>query len=137
MYYYGVHSLHHGKSFLSSSTIQTIQINSTIQINLTVLADTSKFEKITRNQILSLKTTFNKYIVNKNQQNKTLQPIIGEFSPGYIYGTVKIHKPDNPIRSIISQIPTPVYTLSKQLNTFITEYQPSNYIINSTKNSYK
>ena len=79
------------------------------------MADTSKFKKITRNQILSLKTTVNKYIasVNKNQQNKILQPIIGEFSPGYIYGTVKIHKPDNPTRSIISQIPTPVYTLSK------------------------
>ena len=35
-------------------------------------------------------------------------------------------------RPIISQIPTPVYTLSKQLNTIITEYLPSKYIINST-----
>ena len=56
-----------------------------------ILADTNKFKIITRNPILTLKTTLNKYIatINKNLPEKILQHITGEFSPGYLYGTVK------------------------------------------------
>ena len=69
--------------------------------------------------------------INKHNGTKILNPIIGEFSPGYIYGTVKIHKDDNPLRPIISQIPTPIYDIAKQLNHILTPYILSNYI-NST-----
>ena len=48
-----------------------------------------------------------------------------------MYGTVKIYKDGNPLRPIISQIPTPIYDIAKQLNHIITPYIPSKYI-NST-----
>jgi len=51
---------------------------------------------------------------------------VGEYSPGYIYGTVKTHKPN------ISQIPTPIHEVGKQLNRIITPYLPAKYQINST-----
>ena len=99
-----------------------------------ILSDPLKFRKITKNPILTLKSLINKLIatVNKDQPTKILSPITGEHSPCYIYGTVKIHKPNNPLRPIISQIPTPVYHLAKQLNAIITPYLPSQYVINST-----
>ena len=61
-----------------------------------------------------------------------MQPIVGEFKPGYIYGTVKLHKEGNPLRPIVSQIPTPTYETAKQLNSLISEYIPAKYQLNST-----
>ena len=90
--------------------------------------------KINRNHINNLKIEVNKLIshINKHNSIKILNPIIGEFSPGYIYGAVKIRKDGNPLRPIISQIPTPIYELPKQLNNIISPYIPAKYIINST-----
>ena len=80
-----------------------------------IIKDTTKFIKIHRNPTNNLKITVNKIIsiINKRNNEKTLSPIIGEFSPGYLYGTVKIHKPNYPLRPIISQTPTPVYNTAK------------------------
>ena len=61
-----------------------------------------------------------------------MKPIIGEYRPGYIYGTVKTHKNGNPLRPIISQIETPVYSTSKTLNQIISPYLPAKYQLNST-----
>ena len=55
----------------------------------------------------------------------------GEFSPGYIYDNVKIHKPNSPLRPIISQVPTPTYRLAKQLNSIISPYTPKKFSLNS------
>ena len=49
-----------------------------------------------------------------------------------MYGNVKIHKANNPLRPIISQIPTPTYHLAKTLNRIITPYIPNQYMIKST-----
>ena len=99
-----------------------------------ILADKQKFTRISRNPIASLKTKVNKLIaeVNRNQDEKIIKPIIGEFHPGYIYGTVKTHKPNNPLRPIVSQVTTPIYETAKKLNTIITPYLPAKYQINST-----
>ena len=59
-------------------------------------------------------------------------PIIGDNKPGYLYGTVKIHKPNHPLRLIISQIPTPIYELTKTIKQLISTYLPSKYNIKST-----
>ena len=99
-----------------------------------ILNDSSKFQRITRNPTVELKTEVNKLIktVNREADQKVLSPIIGEFSPGYLYGTIKTHKPGNPLRPIISQISTPTYQVAKQLNAIITPYLPAKYQINST-----
>ena len=55
----------------------------------------------------------------------------GHYSPGYIYGNVKTHKPGNPIRPIISQVPTPTYAVSKQFDDIMKPYLPTEYIIKS------
>lgn len=38
----------------------------------------------------------------------------GKYHPSYLYRNVKIHQPNSMLHSIISEIPTPVYNLSKQ-----------------------
>ena len=58
--------------------------------------------------------------------------IVGEYHPGYLYGTVKTHKEGNPLRPIISQIPTPTHSVAKELNNIISPYLPAKYILKST-----
>ncbi|XP_066956249.1 uncharacterized protein [Macrobrachium rosenbergii] len=57
---------------------------------------------------------------------------IGDFNLGYIYGSVKTHKRNNPLRPIISQIPAPTYHLAKKLNTLLTPYIRSTYSLKSS-----
>ena len=48
----------------------------------------------------------------------------------YIYN-VKIHKPNNPLRPIISQTPTPCYKLAKRLNELLKPFIPAKYSLSS------
>ena len=57
--------------------------------------------------------------------------LCGKFSPGYAYGNVKNHKPGNPLRPIISQIPTATYNIAKKLNEILTPYVPTAYTLTS------
>ena len=59
--------------------------------------------------------------------------MVTNYKPGYIYGTVKIHKPGYPLQPIISQLTTPTYQLTKTINNLITSYLSHNYSIKSTK----
>ena len=99
-----------------------------------ILSDESKFQRITRDPTLLLKQKTNKIIDSVNAVNGAfkLNKISGEYSPGYIYGNVKTHKNNNPLRPIISQIPTPTYNLSKTLNNIITPYMPNRYTVKSS-----
>ena len=99
-----------------------------------ILQDTSKFQFITRNPTLQLETEMNKLIAtaNHNSSIKIFKPIVGEYSPGYTYSTIKIHKEGNPLRPIISQVATPVYETAKQLDKIISLYLLAKYQINST-----
>ena len=99
-----------------------------------ILRDESKFTKIKKNPTSSIKVKANKLIARANfrKKEKVLKPIIGEFKPGYLYGNVKTHKNGNPLRPIISQIPTATYDLAKQLNNIITPYLPNKFMLNST-----
>ena len=49
-----------------------------------------------------------------------------------MYGNVKAHKQDNPIRPIISQIMTPTYHLAKTLKGIINPYSPTSYCLKSS-----
>ena len=100
-----------------------------------VLEDTTKFKKLRKNPTEELKKTVNALITANNAEigSQKLLPISGEYKPGYIYGNIKTHKVHSPIRPIISQIPTPVYHVSKKLNEIISNYTPSRYSIRSTE----
>ena len=96
-----------------------------------LLSDTTKFKKITKNPIDDIKKQLNAITNRINNASSIIKfnKLIGDFSPGYIYGNVKTHKPDNPLRPIISQCPTPTYHIAKQLNTILTPYVPDNYCV--------
>ena len=98
-----------------------------------IMSDTTKFEIVNRDPVKNLKVEVNSIIksINRECKKRVLDPLIGEFSPGYLYGTVKNHKANNPLRPIISQIPTP--TVAKQIkNKIITPYLPTKYMLSST-----
>lgn len=99
-----------------------------------ILHDHTKFKKLNKNPTNQLKSKLNKLInANNAEQNSLKLPkIVGDYRPGYIYGTIKTHKPNYPLRPIISQIPTPVYHLTKYINQLITPYLPSKYSVKST-----
>ena len=99
-----------------------------------ILNDQSKFKKISADPTEKIKRKANKLIeqCNSTPGNCKLKKIIGDYEPGYFYGNVKTHKNNNPLRPIISQVPTCTYDISKQLNVLITPYIPSEYAIKST-----
>ena len=99
-----------------------------------ILSDQSKFKKITRNPTNDLKNSLNKLIKQNNQEQgkKVFQTVTDDYKPGYLYGNVKTHKKNNPLRPIISQIPAPTYATAKKLNEIISKYLPAKYQINST-----
>ena len=100
-----------------------------------IIHDKNKFIKINKNPIDEIKNKINKVIdhINSiNQKDNHLKKIIGDFEPGYLYGNVKNHKSNHPLRPIISQIHTPTYNLAKYLNNLLKSFTPSQYIINSS-----
>ena len=99
-----------------------------------ILDDHTKFKKLNKNPTNQLKSKINKLITANNAELNSIKlpKIIGDYKPGYLYGTVKIHKPNHPLRPIISQIPTPIYQLTKTIKQLISPYLPSKYNIKST-----
>ena len=66
-----------------------------------ILQDNTKFRKISSDPTAKIKTEVNRLITESNRTSSSvdkLDKIIGEFEPGYIYGNVKTHKTDNPLR---------------------------------------
>ena len=103
------------------------------KLNL-ILADTTKFHRINKDPTNELKQKANSLIstLNAVQGDIHLPKIIGDHSPGYMYGNVKIHKPNNPLRPIISQVLTPTYQLAKTINKIITPFIPHQFLLKST-----
>ena len=99
-----------------------------------ILADSTKFKKIRKNPTEEIKKEANQVIdrINALSSSTKIPRIKGDFEPGYIYGNVKTHKNGNPLRPIISQIPTPTYRLAKHLNTLLSPYIPSKYRVQSS-----
>ena len=99
-----------------------------------IVADETKFKLLKRDPTEKLKKEANDLITTLNATDNSIkiQKIIGDYKPGYLYGTVKVHKNGNPLRPIISQVTTPTYKLAKHLNTIINPYIPNQYMIKST-----
>ena len=76
-----------------------------------ILSDLSKFKKISKDPTEALKKKVNQLIIAANAAvgQEHFAKLVGEYKPGYMYGTVKSHKQNNPLRPIISQILTPTY----------------------------
>ena len=55
-------------------------------------------------------------------------------APEKIYGLVKVHKKDNPLRPVASMVGTPEYELAKFLDKIIKPYNPNNFMLESTNN---
>ena len=91
-------------------------------------------KKLNKNPTNQLKSKINKLITANNAElNGTKLPkIISDYKPGYLYGTVKLHKPNYTLRPIISQISTPIYELTKTIKQLISAYLLSKYNIKST-----
>ena len=100
----------------------------------TMLSDCTKFKRIKKDPTEAIKKKANNLIETQNSvtDDLKLKTIVGDYKPGYAYGNVKIHKNGNPLRLIISQIPTPTYQLAKTLNKIITPYIPKDYLLTST-----
>ena len=98
-----------------------------------ILADNSKFQRIREDPSKKLKAKVNRIIKSANSLNGGVhfQTIVGEYSPGYAYGTVKTHKNNFPLRPIISQVNTATYKLAKRLNLLLKPFIPGKYLINS------
>ena len=103
------------------------------QVN-TILEDTSKFEKLSKNTTAKVKKYLNALIEAANAEvgGVKFQKLTGEYDQGYFYGNPKTHKINNPLRPIISQIPTPAYEVAKQINTLIAPYIPTTYSLKSS-----
>ena len=65
-------------------------------------------------------------------KQKLFKKVIGDYSPGYIYGNVKTHKEGNKLRPIISQFTSPTYEISKQLDSLIKKYLPQGKMLKSS-----
>ena len=109
-----------------NKTVYTDKLNHIVQ-------DNTKFVHITRSPLLELKRELNGLIRDANSYTpvKYFDIVQGDFAEGYLYGNVKIHKNNNPLRPIISQVLTPTYEVAKKLDKLVKPYMPANYNIKS------
>ena len=100
-----------------------------------ILGNCNKFKKISRDPSEALKKKVNNLIVSANavSGHEHFTKLVGEYRPGYMYGTVKTHKQNNPLRPIISQLSTPTYSLAKSLNALLSPYVPKTFTLESSQ----
>ena len=90
----------------------------------TILGNPTKFQRLQKDPTEHVKKRINQLIQKANATTKHFNTVIGDYGPGYSYGTVKTHKPGNPLRPIISQVTTPTYQVAKKLNSLLAPYVP-------------
>ncbi|XP_068243797.1 uncharacterized protein [Palaemon carinicauda] len=99
-----------------------------------ILADTSKFECLSRNPTEYIKrgATALPTLLMLLTTASICHLLSGDFGLGYLYRNVKTHKQGNPLRLVISQCPAPIYQLAKRLNALLTPYIPNKYCVISS-----
>ena len=58
--------------------------------------------------------------------------ILSGSSPGKLYGTVKVHQPNFPLRPVVKMVNAPEYALAKVLDNMIKPYLPQTPMLKST-----
>ena len=102
-----------------------------------ILADTSKFRQIITNNILphiiKIEDKINNFLRKLQKQNLLLnhysQLFTSGSSPGIMYGKPKTHKPNIPLRPILSSINTPSYNLCKFLIPYLSPLTKNSYTL--------
>ena len=97
----------------------------------TILSNPAKFQRLQRDPTEQVKKKTNHLIQRANATTRHFNQVIGDYGPGYSYGTVKTHKPGNPLRPIISQVTTPTYQVAKKLNSLLAPYVPNGRSVSS------
>ena len=82
-----------------------------------LLSDENTYEKLQKNPIETVNSNFNKKVKSLLKDNEDILKSITSISPSlpYMYGVIKTHKPNNPVRPIISSVGSATYKLSKYL----------------------
>ncbi|XP_076062481.1 uncharacterized protein LOC143037809 [Oratosquilla oratoria] len=99
-----------------------------------ILNDTTKFKRISRNHTNDIKTKLNRLIRENNNSSTTKLALIeGDHKLGYAYGNVKTQKNGHPHRPIISQTPSVTYKLAKRLIALISPFVPASFSLKSSE----
>ena len=96
-----------------------------------ILQDPRKFQRLQKDHSENIKKRINSLLKRANTTTNYFSQVIGDYGPGYCYGTVKTHKQGNPLRPIISQVTTPTYLVAKKLNSILTPYVPTGRSVKS------
>ena len=82
-----------------------------------LLSDENTYEKLQKNPSETFNSSFNKKVKALLRGNEEVLKRITSISPSlpYMYGVIKTHKPNNPVRPIISSVGSITYKLSKYL----------------------
>jgi uncharacterized protein (DUF1778 family) len=98
-----------------------------------IVSDESKFRRLGRDPTEQIQRRANKLINTANSLvgSRKFTPIVGSYSPGYLYGNIKNHKENNPLRPIISQVTTPIYRTAQELDALIKPYIPKKFSLKS------
>ena len=91
------------------------------------LNDSSTYKKVNFNPLSKMQSEFNKQLKNlslKYPDSKNFILSFKSFLPSlpYAYGLPKLHKPNCPLRPIISNVNAPAYKLSKTLASILSPY---------------
>ena len=108
------------------------------------MSDTSKFQKVVIDpkskrkdhpvikKFEKVKRYIAKYITKDHFDEKVISSLTPGSSPGKLYGLVKVHKENNPLRPVCSMINTPEHCLAKFLDNIIKPHIPNQNMLNST-----
>ena len=82
-----------------------------------LLSDRETYQELVSNPLYSVNSNFNKKIktILRGNDNLIKQLTISSATLPYMYGLIKTHKPNNPVRPIISSVGSTSYQLSKYL----------------------
>ena len=104
-----------------------------------IVCDQSKFIQINQNTkvhlIISKEKSVTYYIRKylKNYDSEVIRKLIPSGSkPGRIYGLVKVHKNNYPLRPVVSMIDSPEYELAKFMDSLIKLLVPNKCMLRST-----
>ena len=81
-----------------------------------------------------VKSYITKYITKDHYEEQTISSMTPGSSPGKLYGLVKVHKENYPLRPVCSMINTPEHCLAKFLDNIIKPHIPNQFMLNSTTN---
>ena len=110
-----------------------------------IVNDTSKFQKVQLDETKpkdhpvvkkheKVKRYIKKYLTNEHFDESTISKMNPGSAPGKLYGLVKVHKENNPLRPVCSMVGTPEHCLAKFLDKIIKPHIPNQKMLNSTKN---